>query len=70
MEIMDKNHFLTIVAKDAVIRTHGRAAHHWPPVNFWAMISTVKSGITDEQIPKLMSSYNIEKLIDDDHGEL
>jgi len=70
MEILDKDHFLTIVAKDAVIRTHGHAAQNWPPANLWALISTVKSSIKDEQIPQLMASYKIEKLIDNQPGSV
>jgi len=67
---MDKDHFLTIVAKDAVVRTHGQAVSTWPPSNFWALISTVKSSITDEQIPQLMASYEIENLIDNQPGSI
>lgn len=70
MEIMDKDHFLTIVSKDAVVRTHGRACSSWPPENFWAMISTVKSNITDDQIPQLMASYNVDRLIDNQPAEI
>lgn len=59
---MDKDHFLTLVAKDVVVRTHGVPTKEWPPANLWAMISTVKCSIKEEQIPQLMHSYNVEQL--------
>jgi hypothetical protein len=70
METLDKDHFLTIVAKDAVVRTHGRAVARWPTANFWTLISTVKSSIKDEQIPQLMASYDIEELTVNELGSL
>ena len=68
--ILDKDHFLTLVAKNAVVRTHGSATEHWPQNNFWAMISTIKSSIPDEQIPQLMASYKIDKLIGFSQGDV
>ena len=64
MTIMCKNHFLTLVAKDAIVRTHGAATKQWPDANFWAMVSTVKSGIEESRLPKLMQTYNIAQLSD------
>jgi hypothetical protein len=67
MEIMNKGHFLTIVAENAVVRDYG-ACKTWPPNNFWALVSTVKSSITDQQVPKLMKMYKVESLSDFHHG--
>jgi hypothetical protein len=62
--VMSKAHFLTLVAKNAVVKTHGPKTKDWPENNFWAMVSTIKSRIKDEQIPQLMHANNISVLSD------
>jgi len=61
---MNKAHFLTIVAKDAIARAHGNKINEWPAHNYWAMVSSVKSTIRDERIPDLMAQYQITRLSD------
>lgn len=39
-------------------------AKNWPMHNFWAMVSSIKSTIKDDQVPALMTRYKIEKLSD------
>lgn len=64
MELMSKGHFMTLVAKNAVTNTHGPATATWPDDNFWALVSTVKFKITEDQLPQLMKSYKITELSD------
>jgi hypothetical protein len=61
---INKAHFLTLVAKDAIVNQFGSAAATWPQENFWAMVSTVKSSIKDAQLPALMKRYNLASLSD------
>lgn len=58
------SYFLVMVAKDAVARAHGAKINDWPAHNYWAMVSSVKSTIKDEQVPILMTQYNITQLSD------
>lgn len=59
---MQKGHFLTLVAKDTVVKQFGPGIQHWPDNNFWAMVSSVKSTITDDHLPGLMKRYKIAEL--------
>lgn len=61
---MSKAHFLVVVAKDAIVKQFGAKINSWPVNNYWAMVSCVKHGVRDEQIPALMAQYNITKLSD------
>lgn len=61
---MSKAHFLVIVSKDAVARAHGAKINDWPPHNYWAMVSSVKSTIRDDQVLDLMTQYSLTKLSD------
>jgi len=61
---MNKDHFLVLVSKDIVTREYGSMINNWPPANFWAMVSTIKSTIRDEQILPLMAKYKISELSD------
>lgn len=61
---MSKSHFLVIVAKDAIARVHGAKINDWPARNYWAMVSSVKDTIQDDQVLDLMAQYSITKLSD------
>jgi len=61
---MSLAHFLVVVAKDSITKAHGKKINNWPPANYWAMVSTVKSSIRDEHIPQLMANYGIKQLSD------
>lgn len=61
---MSKSHFLVIVAKDAIAKTFGTKINDWPAHNYWAIVSSVKSTIRDDQILDLMNQYSITKLSD------
>lgn len=63
-DIETVGHLKTLAAKDAVVRTFGVATKDWPAANFWALVSSVKSNISDERIPKLMEIYKIKSLSD------
>jgi hypothetical protein len=53
-----------LVAKDAVVKQFGNAIANWPDNNFWTMVSSYKSNITDEQLPALMKKYKLTSLSD------
>ena len=61
---MTLSHFLVVVAKDAIEKTHGAKINDWPSANYWAMVSSVKSSVRDDQIPDLMARYKITRLSD------
>ena len=61
---MCKSHFLVRVSKDAIAKEYGAQINNWPAANYWAMVSSVKCSIRDDQIPALMAKYNIAKLSD------
>lgn len=61
---MSLAHFQVVVSKDAIAKAHGAKINNWPMNNYWAMVSSVKSSIRDDQIPALMAQYNITKLSD------
>lgn len=64
LQSMCLSHFLIRVAKDAVVRAHGAKINDWPANNYWAMVSSVKSTIRDDQILDLMTQYGIKRLSD------
>lgn len=61
-KVMSKGHFLTLVAKDTIVKKYGPPVKHWPDHNFWAMVSSVKDTIPEEKIPDLMKRYGISQL--------
>lgn len=63
-DIETVGHLKTLAAKDAVVRSYGAATRDWPPENFWALVSSVKSNISDDRIPKLMEIYKVKSLSD------
>lgn len=68
MEFNSKDHFLTLVAKDAVVRQYGGSTKDWPRETFWTVVSSVKCNITDAEVPKLMAAYKVKSLPDFHHG--
>lgn len=70
MSKMTKGHFLTLVAKDTIVRTYGSTVRSWPDTTFWTLISTVKSSITEKQIPQLMASYKVTEFLDPENLEV
>lgn len=64
MAEMSLDHFLVVVAKDAVTKAYGSKISNWPPNNYWAVVSAVKQTIKEEQIPDLIAQYNIATLSD------
>ena len=63
-ELFSTSLFKVVVAKDIVQKEHGHAINDWPMPTYWAMVSSVKCNIKDEDIPKLMVQYNIQELSD------
>lgn len=61
---MSLSHFLVVVSKDAIAKAHGAKINNWPVNNYWAMVSSVKTSIREEQIPALMAQYDLTKLSD------
>ncbi len=59
-----KSLFLTRVAKDGILNTYGADVVNWPPENFWALVSTIKSKFTDEQLSKFLTGYGLTQLSD------
>ena len=59
-------HFLTIVAKDSIVRTFGSQVKNWPAENWWMMVSSAKESIKKDQLPAMMKAYNIDSLPDID----
>ena len=62
MKELDTGHFLFMVAKDIVVRTHGAKTKDWPETNFYTYISTIMLTIKAEHITKLMKQYKVIKL--------
>lgn len=59
------DHFLVIVAKDTLESAYGNTyLQNWPENNYWAMVSTLKMTVKDDQIIPLMKKYNIAELSD------
>jgi hypothetical protein len=64
-ELMSKALFLTVVSEQAMNRTFGiPRINQWPTHNYWAVLSTVKNKISDDQVPELMKAYNVRELSD------
>ena len=61
---MSKSHFLVVVAKDAIAKKYGDKINNWPVANYCAMVSSIKSSVRDDQIPTLMTKYNLTRLSD------
>lgn len=59
----DCGHFLFMAAKDMVVNTYGAKTKDWPEENLYTLISTVKTNIKSDHVPKLMKQYKISKLL-------
>jgi hypothetical protein len=55
-------HFITLVAKDRVVKTFGIPVKDWPENNFWALISSYREKIEFKDITTLMNQYGISEL--------
>lgn len=55
-------HFITIVAKDMVVKQYGGQTKDWPPENFWATVSSYRDVIKQADLPELMKQYGITEL--------
>lgn len=63
--IMLTGQFITMVSIDLVIQKFGtQVEQNLPFVNLWQLISTERCDITAQDIPELMKSYGVEKLVD------